>query len=498
MTMPGRRGRPLEATADRLIEISPTAIYLWLLRTVRMANPNPEIHTQYRFGELLGHDGTFVSHVESGRRSMPAHLRQRWMTLIGLSADSLNDYLVAAASSHPSAVTDVLNTSDEATAYALVDQALDGEVLTPREWTIACGVAGSIRLPRTIHRFARLAIDAMATTGTPNFQIMLSALHQLPDEVLVNAAREAVAAAPCRGNQVADLLGGVEAAYSGPVLRSYLLSIPDPWMGRGVVGSVRRLIGRGHLAAVADVPVALQNHLVDSMPGATSWMTRVELANLVRVLGPIPEPLRRRLIADPDPDVRLAAGERPADAALGAVSNLRQHAVNATLDHMYGSATSDPLADKLVGLIFLGRTGSERTRAAQALALSPYHHRCSEILTRTAHTSTTALEVRRAACLALSNFGASHKIADVLTELARNDPVPSIRAGATWSLTAHQEFLPSDFAFGILGDREEIVRSAAVDLAVATNSKQTLRAALAGNDSHIVEKSKFYLSQLPA
>jgi hypothetical protein len=36
-----------------------------------MANPDPAIHTQSRFGGLLGRDGTFVSHVEAGRRMIP-------------------------------------------------------------------------------------------------------------------------------------------------------------------------------------------------------------------------------------------------------------------------------------------------------------------------------------------------------------------------------------------------------------------------------------------
>jgi len=58
--MAGRRGRPLEAAAplravaDGLIEVSPTAVYHWLLRTSRMANPDPSVHTQSRFGRRLG------------------------------------------------------------------------------------------------------------------------------------------------------------------------------------------------------------------------------------------------------------------------------------------------------------------------------------------------------------------------------------------------------------------------------------------------------------
>lgn len=494
--MAGRRGRKLEAAAaDGLVETSPVAIYLWLVRTVRMASPDPAIHTQFRFGELLGRDGTFVSHVESGRRNMPTELRERWLTLIGLDVGALTDYLVAATPSRPFVAVGELGATDEATAFTLVDEALDGAALTPREWTIACGVAGSIRLPRTVQRFSRLATDAMAATSTPDYQIMRGALHRLPDDLLVTAARDAVAAAPSRGNHAADLLGGVDAAYGGPILRSYFRSMPDPWMDRGVVASMRRLIARGDLAAVADDPATLQESLVEAIPGAASWMTRVELANLIRVLGPVPEPLRRRLADDPDLDVRLAAGGRPDEAAAAAVRELREYAVDATLDHMYGSAVSDPLADKLVGLIILGRTEPDRVRAAQTVALSPYRDRCVEVLTRTAHSSTTSPEVRRSACLALANLGPSREASDVLTRLALSDPNPSVRARATWSLIPHRQFLQLRLCGGILRDHDEVVRAAAVDLAAAMNNTQILRTAAADHSARIAEQSTYYLAR---
>jgi hypothetical protein len=76
--MSGRRGRSLSTVASGLVECGPTAVYLWLLRTRRMANPDPAIHTQSRFGGLLGRDGTFVSHVEAGRRTIPHDLHDRW------------------------------------------------------------------------------------------------------------------------------------------------------------------------------------------------------------------------------------------------------------------------------------------------------------------------------------------------------------------------------------------------------------------------------------
>lgn len=220
--MTGRRGRKLEAAANGFIETSPGAIFLWLLRTVRMANPDPVIHTQFRFGELLGRDGSFVSHVEGGRRTLPPDLRERWLTLIGVDIEALTDYLVAAPSDRPNHASQDPIVSDEAAAFTLVNDAMDGATLTPHQWAVACGVAGSIRLPRIVQRFCWLATDAMAASSTPNYQIMLGALRRLPDDLLVATARDAIDAAPSRGNHAADLLGTVDAAFGGPTRCSYV------------------------------------------------------------------------------------------------------------------------------------------------------------------------------------------------------------------------------------------------------------------------------------
>ena len=406
MTPTRPQGHSSVRVADDFVETSPSAVFAWLLRTVRTANPDPAIHTQFKFGELLGRDGTFVSHVESGRRSIPSGLRDQWLTLIGLDAVALSNYLVATGGRHIVAAERPTG-ADESSAFRLIDDALEGARLSPGEWTSACSVAGSVRLPRTAHRFCRLAANALANACTPEYQIMLGALQQLPDRLVLDAVREAVDEAPSRGNHAADLLGDVDAAQSGPVLRAYFRSVPDPWMDRGVVASTRKLIARGDMAAIADDPAAVQQVLVDAMPSAASWMTRVELANLARTLGPMPEPLRRRVFNDPDLDVRLAAGSRPDESALTIVKDLRQNAVVATLDRTYGSWVSDPLADKLVGLMMLGRTEPDRVRAAQALSLSPYRDNCVEVLVHALRRTMSGHESRRSACLALASLGSS-------------------------------------------------------------------------------------------
>ena len=142
--MSGRRGRSLSTVASGLVECGPTAVYLWLLRTTRMANPDPAIHTQSRFGGLLGRDGTFVSHVEAGRRMIPPDLRDRWFQLIGLDVAGLQNYLII-VDPRPRPPLWSPRPEQGPVAFDLVDQALEGEFLAPEQWAKACTAASTLQ-----------------------------------------------------------------------------------------------------------------------------------------------------------------------------------------------------------------------------------------------------------------------------------------------------------------------------------------------------------------
>jgi hypothetical protein len=491
----GRRGRPLEAVAEGLIVISPTAIYLWLLRTWRMANPDPAIHTQARFGRQLGRDGTFISHVEAGRRNMPTAMRKQWFDLVNLDAEGLARFLATHwnISTQTRKSLELQPTYDEV-EFRLLDDALEGEVLTPQQWVAACGAASSLRLPKTLYRFSRRMADAMATSSSAEYPVMIGPFLQLPEPLVARAIRESIDAAPSRGDHAVDVLAAMDGAYSGPILRDYFQTAPDPWLERGVIEAIRRLVVRGEMAAVVDNPGKLQQTLVQSLSDTISWATRIELANLAWTLGPMAEDLRQRLAHDPDLDVRLIASARPDEAAINAVRALREDAILATLDRMYGSPIEDPLADKLVGLMMLGTTRRTRVRAAEALALSPYRDRCTQVLIKL--TNSPCREVRRVAAHVLKPFPPSERTAQALTALALDDPESDVRGRAIWSLTPQHYLVKPDTLNRLLNAADTATRRCAVDLAAAARYTEGLRRAIKDADPSIAEDAKLMYAHI--
>jgi HEAT repeats len=501
--MAGRRGRPLEAAAplravaDGLIEVSPTAVYHWLLRTSRMANPDPSVHTQSRFGRRLGYDGTFVSHVEAGRRRLPVDLCDRWFELVGLDRQAVERYVTSARAYFRRRVDWPLfpEPCRADTAMGLLDDALNGARLTPRQWAIACEAAAILPMPKEVRKFCRLAADAMAYNAYGDHLMIVGALIELPEPVVVEAVRESIDAAPPRGYHPLDVLGALDGAYSGPVLRDYLRRTPDPWMERCVAETTRRLVERGEITTLGVDPSELQRSLIDSLPHASSWTVRIERANLASALGPMPEPLRRRLSTDPDLDVRLIVGTRPDEPARLAVRRLHQEAVLPTLDHMYGSATEDPLAGTLVEQMMLGRTRQQRVQAAHALALSPYRDRCADVLIDL--TKSPMVEIRRAVAQALMPFPASERIASVLTLLASSDASPDVRGRAVWSLMRDQrQFVTCDVLDTLIADIDAQVRRCAVDLAFAVGYQQGVHRATHDHDQSVAENAALLLGKL--
>jgi hypothetical protein len=495
--MSGRRGRSLSTVANGLVECGPTAIYLWLLRTTRMANPDPAIHTQARFGRLLDHDGTFVSHIEAGRRPLPSDLRDRWFQLIGLPAAGLANYLACVDVRQPQPLWFAPLEQPQLDAdYDLVDRALDGELLTPSQWTRACHAAPTLGLPRAIRRFSRRAVDALAVCNPAHYSSMVNALLFLPGHIVADAARESIETAPARAYLAVEALGELDGSLSGPILRHFFREMPGPWLERSLAESMRRIVSRGEVTTLADDPTALQHSLVHGLNEATSWLARVEIANLACALGPLPASLHDRLANDPDGDVRLVVQPHPSESAQAAIRTLREQAVAHSLDKMYGSPVEDPLADRLVAMMMTARTRRARMRAAQALAISPYSAQVSTVLTSLTRTPA-ATEVRRAAVHALYSFPTTAELVSSLTTTALDDVDPEVRGRAVSSLLAHCAALPQRLFDAIVQDSDPVVRRYVPLLADRVGNEPALRIAMADKDPIVSQHARLLAAVLP-
>ncbi|MFC0432261.1 HEAT repeat domain-containing protein [Kutzneria buriramensis] len=454
-----------------------------------MANPDPAIHTQSRFGGLLGHDGTFVSHIEAGRRPIPPDLRDRWLQLIGLDGGGLQRYLASVdARTHPVLSSPPYGQAQSQADFDLVDRALEGESLTPQQWARACDAAVTLRLPRTVRRFCRRAADAMSVCSSAEYRVMVTALAHLPGQAVTEAVRESVEASPTRGYHAIQILGELDGSLSGPVLRYFFRDLPDPWLERSLAESMRRVVSRGEVTTLVDDPSALQRSLVEGLGEASSWTSRIELANLAWALGPMPAQLQERVINESDADVRLVAHPALSESAQAAVSALREQAVASTLDKMYGSPVEDPLADRLAGLMITGRTRRARIHAAEALALSPYSDRVAGVLGSL--TRAPAVEVRRAATQALQSFPTTPDVVASLTAAAQRDSDPSVRGRALGSLVFHSDGLPQEVLDTVIRDHDPEVRRSAVDLAHAAGNTPALRTAMADADPAIARHAR--------
>jgi HEAT repeat protein len=464
-------------------------VYLWLLRTKRMANPDPVIHTQSRFGGLFGRDGTFVSHVEAGRRTMPHDLRDRWFQLIGLDTVELQDYLTRVDPRSHSPLWSA--NPEQASSHAdfdLLDQALEGEFLTPEQWARACNAAATLQLPRTVRRFCRRAADAMGVTISGGHRVIGSAMLQLPEPIVADSVRESIESAPTRGYHAIEALAALDGPLSGPVLRDFFRYIPDPWLERTLAESMRRLVSRGEVTTLSDDPTGLQHSLVDGLEEVASWSARVELANLAWALGPMPGHLQKRLAEDANADVRLVANPKPGASAQAAVLALREQAVAPTLDKMYGSPVEDPLANRLVGAMMVGRTLRSRILAAKALGLSPYSARVTAVLVSL--TTDPAIEVRREAARALQCFPTTTDVVASLTTTALGDPDPDLRSCAMWSLIFHRDVLTQQVLDACLQDPDPTVRRRAVELAAAAGHTMAVRTATADPDPAVARNAQ--------
>jgi hypothetical protein len=492
--MSGRRGRSLSTVASGLVECGPTSVYLWLLRTRRMTSPEPAIHTQSRFGTLLGRDGTFVSHVEAGRRLMPPELCDRWFELIGLDVAGLQDYLtrVDPRPHQPLWSAGPVQAPSPAD-FDLLDQALEGEFLTPEQWVRACTAAATLQLPRTIRRFCRHAADAVAVAFAGGHRMIVSAMLQLPGPIVADAVRESIESAPSKGGHSLEVLAALDGALSGPVLRDFFRQVPDPWLEKCLAESMRRLVVRGEVMTLSDDPTELQHSLVDGLGEAASWSSRVELANLAWELGPMPAHLQQRLAQYPDADVRLVANPGPGEVARAAVLALREQGVAPTLDKMYGSPVEDPLANRLVGVMMAGRTWRSRTHAARALALSPYSARVTAVVVSLA--TDPAVEVRRAATHALGYLATTTDVVASLTARALGDTDPDIRGCAMWSLIFHRDALSRQVMDAALQDADPSVRRRAVDLANAAGHTSAVRAATTDPDPAVALNARILSSR---
>jgi hypothetical protein len=217
----------------------------------------------------------------------------------------------------------------------------------------------------------------MAVAFSGDHRVIGNAMLQLAEPIVADALRESIESTPIRGYHAVEVLAALDGPQSGPVLRDLFSHIPDPWLERTLAESMRRLVNRGEVMTVSDDPTGLQHSLIEGLGEAASYSSRVELANLAWALGPMPAHLQRRLAQDANPDVRLVANPGPSTSAQAAVLALREQAVAPTLDKMYGSPTEDPLANRLVGAMMVGRTLRSRLHAAKALGLSPYSARVS-------------------------------------------------------------------------------------------------------------------------
>jgi hypothetical protein len=493
--MSGRRGRSLSTVASGLVECGPAAVYLWLLRTARMAHPDPAIHTQSRFGRLLGRDGTFVSHVEAGRRMIPPDLRDRWFQLIGLDIARLQDYLITVDPRPRPPLWSALPAQAQAQAdFDLVDQALEGESLTPDQWARACTALSTLQLPRTVHRLCRRAADVVGLPLGGGHRVIVNGMLHLPGPIVADAVRESIESAPTRGSHAMEALAALDGSLSGPVLRDFFREAPDPWLERALADSMRRLVSRGEVMTLADDPTALQHSLVDGLEEAVPWAARVELANLAWALGPMPAPLQQRLVNDEDADVRLVANPGLGESARAAILALREQAVACTLDKMYGSPVEDPLANRLVGVMMAGRTWRSKTHAAKALALSPYHTRVAEVLVSL--TVALDVQVRRAATQALQSFPTTPDLVASLTTTALGDADPDVRGRAMWSLIEHRDALTEQVLDAVIHDLDPSVRRCAVDLAAAAGHMVAVRTATADPDPAVARNAQVLCTRL--
>jgi hypothetical protein len=459
-----------------------------------MANPDPDIHTQSRFGQLLGHDGTFVSHVEAGRRTMPAELRDRWLTLIGLDDTRLQSYLTFFGIRPAAQFSGGQVTAATGAGFALLDAVLEGQEIPSRHWPQVCAAAASLPMPRTVARLCRRAAEilALGDAAEYSFADLARGLQLLPHASVAEAIADSIREHPGRGYHGVQLLGELDGVVAGPVLRGLFDTMPDPWLERGLAESMRRLVARGEVTTVADDPAHLQHILVEGLPDASSWTARIELANLAAELGPMPAPLQRQLSHHDDADVRLTAGTPKPAQAQTAVATVRDQAIAATLDTMYGSPVSDPLADRLAADLIISRTRRGRIHAAHALALSPYATAVAATLGSL--TTVPEAETRRAVIQALQYLPVTDDITTALIDRARHDPEPYVRSRATWSLLPHRTAVDRDTQAALLHTSDPTARRCAVDLAAASGNLDLLRELPADPDAAVARHIQLALT----
>ena len=152
----------------------PGSIFLWSIHQTRVAHPHPEVHVQKRFAAKLGLEPSAVSHIESGRRLMPAGLQPRWLQAIELNEKDLGHYLAAGRARSPEDHS-YLRPSEHTAPETLLDNALHGGELTASQWAQACRAAAARpKMPMTQYDFCRLVIDTMATTHSEHHMEMAS------------------------------------------------------------------------------------------------------------------------------------------------------------------------------------------------------------------------------------------------------------------------------------------------------------------------------------
>ncbi len=474
--MTGNR-RPPDLMPDDRVDTSPLTIERWLLKTSRMASPDPDLHVGARFSRSFGRDPSFVSRIEGGTRRLPATIRELWFDRIGLDRAEVDHYLderFLDSWSFPAASKVGLTVTES--DLELFDAALHGVGLTPRQWGPACRAAAASGLPRTIIDFCDIGLEALAVASPADCSKLVVGLAFLPEQTLVAGVRRVVEKISSRGYHAIDLLAAVEGDYAGPLLLEYLHDIPDPWMLRSVAEAMRRLTERRHLTFGIDDVGSFQAELFDYVMGAPSWTSRIELTNLMSSLGPVPTGIYRRLADDVDMDVRIAAGV-PAEQSVETVADdLYAAAVLPVLDSMPGRVdTEDPTARMLTGDMIYGRNRQRRVQAAQALGLSVYRHRVAEGLAGL--LGSQVIELRRTAAQALMYFPPTDSTVTALARCAGSDGNPDVRGRATWSLMPHASALDTVLLDTMLADRDESVRRCAVDLSAAAGYLSGLRSA---------------------
>lgn len=197
---------------------------------------------------------------------------------------------------------------------------------------------------------------------------------------------------------------------------------------------------------------------------------------------------RRLLAGNADADVRLVAHPELDESARAAILALREQAVAATLDRMYGSPVEDPLANRLVGVLVAGRSWRSRIQPARALALSPYCARITDVLVSL--TAAPTVEVRRAAAQALQSFPTSADVATGPTALALGDADPGVRGRALWSLIYHHTAIDQQVVDTALQERDPTVRRCAVDRAASGGYATALPAASTDPDPEVADDAR--------